>query len=638
MSGVAGADRVKSRQDFQQFLRSYQDLIKQFPGFVSLKPSGSYNSNLEKQDFGDIDLIVQIISDKDKATVKKELQAFFTRQPETVIVPFSSDKHAGKRSYNAGELVSVRYHDDTLGYSAQIDNIVALDQSEATFKQEFLDMPAEKQGLILGLVKISTIETDPQRLFKSLGISAPPLNQDNQEYEFNLSSIEIQLRLVTYKPGTYEQLDRKVVWTSRDFNDLNKILYQYDLSADFDDLLKQAKINIRNPRSNNRMQGVFNSMITVKSGEVGTAKGAGKLAASQKVAQTFKESRSLLRSLIETDRGHKVVFAFVRFQPPTIGHELLINTVKQEAEKNGCPYVIFVSRKQGLTSAPRLRDPLSIDQKMEYLHKMFPGVNFVAAGDDTRTPIEAAKILNQKYTDIILVAGGDRAGLKDQLEKFNGVNYNFNSISFVSAGNRDPDSDEVSGVSGTDVRTAAKNNDFATFRKNLPSNTDDTTAHKLMKDLQVGMSPVPRKQPVKAKKGVAETPIAGPNDNPTIYGHQGANPSELKTRIMRAKGQIKDLSQRSDTDSLLGWESIARDFPELAMNIEQIRHAIEELAKKRKKGGISSRGIDPHIGEQGVAVAEESRINNGVPIGEAVENIMSALIDKIIVNEAVKKR
>ena len=52
MSGVAGADRVKSRQDFAQFLASYKELLSQFPGFVSMVPSGSYNSNLEKQDSG----------------------------------------------------------------------------------------------------------------------------------------------------------------------------------------------------------------------------------------------------------------------------------------------------------------------------------------------------------------------------------------------------------------------------------------------------------------------------------------------------------------------------------------------------------------------------------------------------------
>ena len=88
--------------------------------------------------------------------------------------------------------------------------------------------------------------------------------------------------------------------------------------------------------------------------------------------------------------------------------------------------------------------------------------------------------------------------------------------------------------------------------------------------------------------------------NPTIYGHQGANPTKLKTRMLRAAGQLKDLATRAQTDSALGWESIARNFDELAMNIEQIRHGIQQLAELRAKGGINSRGIDRHIGESAV--------------------------------------
>jgi hypothetical protein len=38
-------------------------------------------------------------------------------------------------------------------------------------------------------------------------------------------------------------------------------------------------------------------------------------------------------------------------------------------------------------------------------------------------------------------------------------------------------------------------------------------------------------------------------------------------------------------------------FMGLAQNLEQIRHGIEELVAKRKKGGVQSRGIDKHIGE-----------------------------------------
>jgi hypothetical protein len=494
MSGVAGADRVKSRQDFKQFLTSYQQLIAKFPGFISLQPSGSYNSNPDKMDFGDIDLIVHIQSTKDKAAVKKELQTFFHNHPDTVIVPFSSEKHAGKRSYNAGELVSVRYHDDTLGYSAQIDNIVALDQTEASFKQEFLDLPAEKQGLILGLVKIAAIETQPQILFKRLGITARDNLEPNQEYEFNLSSVELQLRLVTYEPGTYKQADRQVLWTSRSFDDLKKLLYQYKLDADFDSLLLQAKQTIKNPRSNARMEGVFSSMITVKSGEVGTAKGAGKEAALAKIQQTFKEHRSLFRSLLEADTARKVVFAFVRFQPPTIGHELLINTVKKTAEQNQCPYVIYVSRKQD-----HKENPLNVETKIQYLNMMFPGTNFIAAGPTTRTPIEAAVELNQKYTDIILVAGSDRESMFNLLQDYNHKNYEYNSIEFVSAGDRDPDSPGVAGISGTKMREAAVANDFATFQKGLPDSISAEGSQQLMSAVAAGLQ-----KPARAKKGVAE--------------------------------------------------------------------------------------------------------------------------------------
>lgn len=285
-SGVAGANRVPNRQAFKIFLRDYEKLISQFPGYMSMKPTGSYNSDPDKNDFGDIDLVVHIESDKDKKTVKKELQQFFQSQPETVIVPFSSEKHAGKRTYNAGELVSVRFYSNKLGDSAQIDNMVALSSKEAAYKTQFLDFEASKQGLLLGLVKVATIETDPEILLKYLGIKMPRLKK-NQELEFNLSSVELQLRIVDYHPGTFKQKGRQTIWSSKDFTDLETILYQYDLSDNFEGLLKQADKEVKKDRSKRRIVGVFDSMITVKSGEVGTPKGEAKEAASRAVHKTF---------------------------------------------------------------------------------------------------------------------------------------------------------------------------------------------------------------------------------------------------------------------------------------------------------------------------------------------------------------
>jgi hypothetical protein len=101
-----------------------------------------------------------------------------------------------------------------------------------------------------------------------------------------------------------------------------------------------------------------------------------------------------------------------------------------------------------------------------------------------------------------------------------------------------------------------------------------------------------------------ETPIEptdDPND-PMIYGHEKANPMSLKGRIMQARAQLKELAQLAESDDLLAWEKITRlakggMFMGLEQNLEQIRHGIAELAAKRRKGGVQSRGIDPHIGE-----------------------------------------
>jgi hypothetical protein len=96
------------------------------------------------------------------------------------------------------------------------------------------------------------------------------------------------------------------------------------------------------------------------------------------------------------------------------------------------------------------------------------------------------------------------------------------------------------------------------------------------------------------KKEVKEAPIELDREdpmNPMIYGHDKANPAKLKYRMLRAAGQLKDLAARAENASPGEWQLMARQFDELKMNIEQIRHALEELSKIKSKGGIKSRGI-----------------------------------------------
>jgi hypothetical protein len=468
MSGSTGADRVKSREHFKQFLASYEKIISKFPGFVSFKPSGSYNSNPDKDSFGDIDIIVHFDGYSDKKALKLALVKFFEAMPDSVIEPFTSDKHAGKRTGNTGELVTIRYHDKKLGYSAQIDNMCALDKEEAHFKGRFLDLPAEVQGIVLGLVKVATVETPVKTLFASLGIKIPTKLDKDQEWEFNLSGQELQLRKVTYEPGTFKQKDREILWKSKNFKDVETLLYKYNLDQSFDDLLKDVKSKIKTQRAKTRMAGVFTSMVSVKSGEVNTPKGDEKNRAIADIVKHLTEGVAL----------KKAVITFGRLNIPTTGHELLIDKVISIAKTEHATPIVFLSK-----SHDKKKNPLSFDDKAKFLSSLFGDVIYTKQDTPTTVFTALMKLADEGYTDVTLVVGSDRVSefeskIKVYLNNGNPkTSINLNGFKVVSAGERDPDSDDdVSGISGTKIRKFVSDGDYTSFAKYLPSKTTDAQA------------------------------------------------------------------------------------------------------------------------------------------------------------------
>ena len=189
------------------------------------------------------------------------------------------------------------------------------------------------------------------------------------------------------------------------------------------------------------------------------------------------------RQLVKELPSKKVVFAFGRFQPPTTGHALLVNFVKKLAQKQGADHFIYASKTQD-----KKTNPLPVDKKVYYLKRMFPGTNFMSATKEIPNFLEIAAHLNKKYKNLVMVAGSDRvAAFKEYLEKYNGDLYNFDTIEVISAGERDPDAEGAVGMSGTKMREAAKKNDFASFKKGIPSSMTTQDAKRLMNDIRAGM-------------------------------------------------------------------------------------------------------------------------------------------------------
>ena len=159
--------------------------------------------------------------------------------------------------------------------------------------------------------------------------------------------------------------------------------------------------------------------------------------------------------LKEDDRA-TAVFAFGRFNPPTIGHQKLIQKVQSMTKQvNGKGY-IFLSHTQN----PK-KDPLSFQEKQAYITSQITDPNLEIGDPAVKTIIQALqKIQAQGRTRVIMIAGDDRVMEFQQfLNQYNGnpdkqgnIQYKFDDIQVVSAGQRDPDADDIAGVSASKAR------------------------------------------------------------------------------------------------------------------------------------------------------------------------------------------
>ena len=165
-----------------------------------------------------------------------------------------------------------------------------------------------------------------------------------------------------------------------------------------------------------------------------------------------------LRELFEA-QTQTAVIAFGRMNPPTIGHQKLVDKIKSLP---GDPYV-FLSQSQ----KPKT-DPLAFADKLRYAKFFFPEVTI--GNPEVKTIIQALqKISSMGYENLIYVAGSDRVqAFEELINKYNGQEYNFGNIQVVSAGERDPDADGAEGMSASKMRAAAAEGDLEAFKQGVP--------------------------------------------------------------------------------------------------------------------------------------------------------------------------
>ena len=176
--------------------------------------------------------------------------------------------------------------------------------------------------------------------------------------------------------------------------------------------------------------------------------------------------KSYSQFLREVKKEKTAVVTFGRMNPPTIGHQKLVDNVLRVAKQNGADPFVFLSHTQ-----KKDKDPLDYNTKIAIAGKAF---GKVVKKDAVNNPFDVVyKMRDEGYTHVFFVAGSDRVPQYNAMfkkysghadpEKDIGV-----ELQVISAGDRDPDSDGAEGMSASKMRAMAMDNNYEQFSIGAP--------------------------------------------------------------------------------------------------------------------------------------------------------------------------
>jgi hypothetical protein len=305
------------------------------------------------------------------------------------------------------------------------------------------------------------------------------------------------------------------------------------------------------------------------------------------------------KAFISEEKDKGVVFAFGRFNPPTSGHEKLINTIKKEAKTKGYNHNVVLSH-----SNDAKKNPLPAAKKLVHANAFFPKTNLSVSSKEAPTFFHHLTRLHREgHKNLVMVAGSDRIeDYKEKLQKWNGKEgphgyFHFKNWEVKSSGDRDPDSEGTEGMSASKMRKHAEDNNFKEFKKGVPSHASEEHTKALFNDVRRGMS-------VKESRDIRERYIDGEifnlgetvETNTGMLGeivYRGSSYVTLElTNNTTAKYWIKDIQEtnKKNTRTPLAKESFtpvtfnerfsSKKIPVLLMSkrqIDEMRNAHKQL-------------------------------------------------------------
>ena len=240
--------------------------------------------------------------------------------------------------------------------------------------------------------------------------------------------------------------------------------------------------------------------------------------------------------LTEAPEKHGVL-AYGRMNPPTKGHEQVINKVHELAKEHNAVHKVVLSHSHDTS-----KNPLPADVKVKHAKNAFPDTHIEAATKEQPTILHhAAEMARQGVKHLHVVAGSDRVEEYHKLlHKYNDVagkhgHYKFKSIQVHSSGERDPDAEGTSGISGTKMREHAAAGRKNKFHSGLPSSMSSEHKNALYHDLRQHM-------------GINEAVVSGSQGEVKISKFEWGTPEGTKEMKRITPGETVVKTEEKEAD------------------------------------------------------------------------------------------
>lgn len=152
-----------------------------------------------------------------------------------------------------------------------------------------------------------------------------------------------------------------------------------------------------------------------------------------------------------------LVYAFGRYNPPSRGHILHFQAVRDLAIKLGMPYELFISK-----TVDHKKNPVPVAERIEYIKKALPVIHSLVPAVNMFTIIDELATLGNKKR-LVYVAGSDYFEAKEEQAMMTRLQSYAKEkgmeLTVQMSRQREPQAE----ISGTALRQAALNNDFKTF-------------------------------------------------------------------------------------------------------------------------------------------------------------------------------